>query len=1163
MNVTSLLERLLGQGVRITAHGDRLAVSAPDGALSDELKETIRANRDGILQFLRESEEEAARRAVRIERVDRGAPIPASYAQQRLWLVEQTATDLPVYNMYFALELRGDLDIAALRGAAQDLVDRHEILRTALVETGSGLVQDIRDRCPAVFVEHQAGPDTHDDVLFSIVATRFQLSSAPLIRFDLVRTGDSRWTFVVTQHHVISDGWSTGILKKELSELYTARVEGRRPQLPALSVQYADYAVWERQWLEGELAERQRDHWRRALADLPPLLELVPSRRRETIQSYRGSALTFRYDTDLLARARRLCSDTGNTLYAVLIAAYSLLLSRMTREDDIAVGSPLANRPYPALEKTPGLFFNSITIRTRIDERQTVRDFLAAVRRTTFEAFANQDLPFDQVVRAVAPERSSSHSPVFQNIFILQTYPGERLTLPGVEVAPAPTPFYSAQYDLMFKLREDEDGLDGLLVHNEALLDGDDARRVVDCFRRLVEKMCAAPDTPLAELSFMDPESTDLVERWNARTRRPVPPEPVHELILRRLAEDPRTPALTFRGRSLTRGELADGAEALAAGLRDAGLRPGQRVGVMVPRSAELVAVLLGIMAAGMVYVPLDGAAPQARVDAMLESAECAALVLGDAYAHRCPDFAGTRLSARDLTRTAADAERPAAAHAEPPAAPEDSAYLIFTSGSTGRPKGVEVTHRNLANLFLALDEAVPLPPDPVWLAVTAVTFDIAVVELLWTLARGIRVVLAESSESLRLMTRAEGQPEPLGVPELILTEGVTALQATPTMLRGVLGLPDGARALARLELLMVGGEALDHTLARGLKDLGIPRVLNMYGPTETTVWSTCWEVPADPPERILVGKPLANTAAHVVDARLNPVPVGMYGELVLAGAGVARGYAGSPDLTEERFPALPALCGQGRAYRTGDVARRLPSGDLELLGRIDNQVKVNGYRIELEEIERALNSLPGVAESAVAVQREEGRAALVAHCVPRPGAVLDETALRGALAALLPDQMLPAAFAAATALPTTSSGKIDRRALPPVPLGGDEQASTEPANDTEKRLLEVWREVLGSDAVGPADDFFRSGGTSILVAHLLTKVRERVDAEARIVDLFRYPSVQAYAAHLSGRAGPSTPSGHPRTADPRARHAARLQRRQQVARKQRLRAAEGAADSD
>ncbi|MEU0807567.1 amino acid adenylation domain-containing protein [Streptomyces sp. NPDC005970] len=1155
MNVTSLLERLLLRGIRITANGDRLAVSAPRGVLSDELKKTIRANRDDILQFLRESQEEAARREVRIERVDRGAPIPASYAQQRLWLIEQTATDLPVYNMYFALELRGDLDIAALRGAAQDLVDRHEILRTALAETGSELVQRIQDRCPVVFAEHEAGPDTRDDVMFSIVSTRFELSSAPLIRFDLVRTDDSCWTFVVTQHHVISDGWSTGILKKEISELYTARVEGRRPQLPELSVQYADYAVWERGWLEGELAERQRDHWRNALADLPPLLELVPSRRRETIQSYRGSALTFRYDTDLLEQARRLCSETGNTLYAVLISAYSLLLSRMTREDDIAVGSPLANRPYPALEQTPGLFFNSITVRTRVDERQTVRDFLAAVRRTTFEAFANQDLPFDQVVRAVAPERSSSHSPVFQNIFILQTYPGERFALPGVEAAPAPTPFYSAQYDLMFKLREDEDGLQGLIVHNDALLDGDDARRIADSFRRLVESMCATPDAPLAELSLMDPASAALIERWNTRTRRPVPPEPVHELIRHRLAENPETPALTFRGQSLTRGELAREADAVAAGLQAAGLRPGQRIGVMVPRSAELVAVLLGIMSAGMVYVPLDGAAPRARTDAMLESAECSALVLGAEYAHRCPDFAGPRLYARDLAHTTANAERPTAT--------EESAYLIFTSGSTGRPKGVEVTHRNLANLFVALDEAVRLPSDPVWLSVTAVTFDIAVVELLWTLARGVRVVLAETSESLRLMTPADGRSAPLTVPELILAEGVTALQATPTMLRGVLALPDAERALRRLELLMVGGEALDSTLARRLKDLGIPCVLNMYGPTETTVWSTCWEVPAVPPDRILVGKPLANTAAHVVDARLNPVPVGMYGELVLTGAGVARGYAGSRDLTDERFPALPALCDQGRAYRTGDVARWLPSGDLELLGRIDNQVKVNGYRIELEEIERALNSLQGVAESAVVVQREGARAALVAHCVPRPGAVLDEAALRTALADLLPDQMLPAAMVSATALPTTSSGKTDRRALPPVPLGDTERAVTEPANDVEKRLLEVWREVLGSDAVGPADDFFRSGGTSILVAHLLTKVRTRVHADARIVDLFRYPSVQAYAAHLGGRADSAAPSGRHRTAEAQARHAARLQRRQQVSRKQRLRAAEGAADSD
>ncbi|ADI09566.1 non-ribosomal peptide synthetase [Streptomyces bingchenggensis BCW-1] len=1155
MSVTRFLEDMSARGIRIAPNGEKLSVSGPGSALTDAVKDSIRTQRAEILRFFREYEEEQYRRSVRIQRVDRREPIPASYAQQRLWLVEQTATDLSVYNMYFATEFRGDLDEAALRGAAGDLVRRHEILRTALTETPEGLLQTIDDGCTAAFGTHRADtPEEHDRLLLDVVSTRFDLATAPLIRFDLLHTAERRWTFVVTQHHVISDGWSTGLIKKELSELYAARVAGRSPRLPELSVQYADYAVWEREWLGSDLAQRQRAYWRDRLAELPPLLDLVPSRHRQAVQSYRGSALTFRYRRELLDRVRGLCGATGTTLYSTFMAAYSLLLSRMTRQSDIAVGSPLANRPYPALERTLGLFFNTITVRTRVDESSTVRDYLAQTRSSAFDAFAHQDLPFDQVVQATAPERSSSHSPIFQTIFILQTYPGEQFTLPGVHAEAAPTPYYSAQYDLMFKLREDSRtaGLQGLLVYNDTLFDEADAQRFADCFVRLVERMCEDPDARLADLPLIDPDSSRRIDQWNASTSRPVEAGRVEEELLDRLREDPEQAAVTFRGTVLSRGELARRAESVAAGLRSVGLRPGGRVGVLVPRSPELIAVLLGILRAGLVYVPLDGAAPDGRTTSMLDSADCVALVTGEVYEGRCPSFAGVRLSAADLLRHPGTAGSPGEAAA-------DAAYVIFTSGSTGRPKGVEVSHANVLNLFTALD-AVASPPDPaVWLAVTQVTFDIAVVELLWTVARGVPVVLSETSETLRHTTSdPRGLQAPATIPELIRREGATAMQATPTLLRGVLRLPGAEEALAGLRLLMVGGEPLDLTLARQLKNLGIPRVLNMYGPTETTVWSTCWEVPREP-DRILVGRPLANTAAHVVDATLGPVPIGMFGELVLAGAGVARGYVGSPGLTAERFPALPALCApslsaDGRVYRTGDIARWLPSGEIELVGRVDNQVKVGGYRIELEEVEQALNSLAGIAESAVAVQRERERGLLVAHYVPAPGAVIDEAYLRAGLADLLPDQMVPAAFAPCAALPTTSSGKTDRNALPHIRVDTREQTAKEPANDLEARLLAVWRAVLGDDGIGPADDFFQSGGTSILVAQLLTEVRDRVHEDARIVDLFRYPSVRAYAAHVSG-VSPAEDPRRGRAPATDARRAARQRRGQQVSRKKQLRA--------
>ncbi|MFI6013678.1 amino acid adenylation domain-containing protein [Streptomyces sp. NPDC051243] len=1151
MSLSHLLADLAAAGVRLSLDGDRLLASTHGGGIPEEIRQEIRSRRAEIVDFLREQREEEARRGVRIERADRSAPLPASYAQQRLWLVEQLGTDLPVYNMYFAYDLEGPVDAAALRAAAEEVMHRHEVLRTALVETDDGLVQSVSPRCPADFRVHDVTDGGHDELLFEIVTTRFDLSRAPLIRFDLLRKGPQSWTFVLTQHHVISDGWSAGLLRKELSELYAARLENRAARLADVDVHYADYAVWEQSWLGGEMAERQRSYWRRTLADLPAPLELVPGRKRPTVQSFHGSELLFRLGADTVAAAGRLGSETRSTLYGTLVAAFSLLLSRMSRTDDITVGSPLANRAYPVLERTLGLFFNSITIRTRIDAEESVRDYVRRCRRAVLDAFAHQDLPFDQVVSAAAPERSTSHSPVFQSLFIFQSYPDEELRLPGVKARQADCPIYSAQYDLMFKVQPDTEGLQGQLIFNDTLLSREDAERFVTLYERLVNAMCDHPDATVGSLELADPADARRIDAWNAAARVPVPARPVYDEIRKALAEDPQRPAVRFRSRRMSRGELAAAAARVAAGLRDAGLRPGQRVGVLVPRSPDLLALVLGILHAGLVYVPLDGRSPQNRLTAMLDRAACAALVTAGPYTDHCRGSAALRLRSEELLRSGAPAVDP---HTPDP---DDAAYVIFTSGSTGQPKGVEVSHHNLTNLFVALDRAVPLPDNPVWAAVTAATFDISVVELLWTQARRVPVVLAETTETLTLGDADDSRT----LPELILAEGANALQATPTLLRSVLRLPDAEKALSRLQLLMVGGEALDATLARRLKELGIPTVLNMYGPTETTVWSTCWQVP-DAPEPVRIGQPLANNEVYVVDDRLAPLPVGMYGELVIGGAGVAHGYVGQPELTAERFVTLGRDPGT-RVYRTGDMGRWLPDGTLEVVGRIDNQVKVNGHRVELEEIEQALNSLPGIADCAVCVQHTPSGPALVAHCVPAPGSGVDEAALAAGLGRTLPDALIPVAFAATPELPTTSGGKVDRRALPEIPLAAPARPAEEPEGALETGLLAVWREVLGNPSVGPDDDFFQIGGNSILVARLLSAVRRELVPDARIVDLFRHPTVRRYAAHVTRPAQSAETPGRPgeRAATEvneriDARRMAQQQRREQVRRKKEIAAA-------
>ncbi len=1137
---TEILRTLADLGIRLEARDGRLSVTGPREALTDELRQTLRAHRDSVLRFLQEQQREDAERTPPIGTADRSGRVPASRAQHRMWLSEQLAEGLPVYNMYFGVELQGDLDVAALRWAVGELVDRHEILRTSLTQADGELVQSIDPKCPVPFHQHVSAPDEVNTLVRSLVEHSFDLSRAPLSRFDLIGTGPRRWILLVVQHHAVSDGWSTGILKRELAELYRARI-GRRPELPELPLQYADFAHWEEQWLTGPAAERQREFWRGALTDLPAALDLMPGRGRGTDSGHRGAALEFRYDEELLDRLDDLCAETGTTAYTVLLSAYSLLLARLSRTDDVVVGSPLANRPHTDLERALGLFFNLVPVRTRVDEQLTTREFLASARHAVHAAFAHGELPFDQVVQAAGARREGGRSPVFQTVFLFQTFPDTEFELPGVRVTPVDVPTYSTQYyDIMFRLSRHEDGLHGLLTYSDRQFTEGESRRFADAYRTLLDGMCRTPDRPLSELGVLDPESAGLLARWNAATACPVPERPVHEDILARLAQEPQRPALTFRGTTLTRGDLLGHTASVAAGLRAAGLRPGARVGILVPRAPELVAVVLGVMSAGMVYVLLDGAAPESLAlepwwrlrtaprlswttstvgPARFSADRCCTCRAATHPGRRSGTPGHDRVGVRHLHLRLHRRPQGRRGH---PRQPRQPLHRPRRRRPAGRRSRLAVRHRDHLRHRRAG----------------------AAVD---TGTGHTRLVLCENMETLRRSGADADGAEPMAS-DLTRSFGATGLQATPTLLRSVLALPHAAKALGSLRILLVGGEPLDLTLARELKALGIPRIVNMYGPTETTVWSSAWEVP-DSPERVLVGRPLANTALYVTDAQLNPLPVGMYGELVIGGAGVALGYVGKPELTSARFPSRRALHADGPVYRTGDLARLLPDGTVELSGRLDNQIKHWGHRIELEDIEQAVNSVPGVAQCAVVLQGENPRA-LVAHYVPRPGVVLDGTALRSAVARLLQAAMVPSVFAPITRLPTTSSGKVDRRALPVVRLDRPDAAAEQQAHELEERL-EIWRRVLGVDGLRVTDDFFRSGGSSLLVVRLLSEVRASVHPGAGVVEFFEYPSVRAYAAHLADAQLP-LPGGTPQ---PRIPAGGQRQRMRQAAQRRRERA--------
>ncbi|MEU7428735.1 amino acid adenylation domain-containing protein [Streptomyces sp. NPDC040750] len=1117
--LTDLLADLTERGVQLRNDGGHLGVRAPRHVLTDRDRELLRKHRTELLALL-------------------GDEYPATAAQHRMWLAEQLDPDVPVHNLYFAVRLTGHLDADRLRAAVADLVRRHQTLRTTFHPTPGGLVQRVAAAAEVPFETESVLEQELDRQVLAETARPFALDTAPLIRLLLLTLGPDRAVLVVTVHHIAADGWSMAVIRRELTELYAAHRQGRAAELPEQPWSYLRYADQERRWLASPAAERQRTYWRDRLAGLPRPADLVPGRLRPTTATYAGGSVDFTHGLEVLEPLRAACTQAGVTLYTGLLAALGIVLARMSRSDDLAVGTPVSHRPDPALEGTVGLFVNTLALRLRPSADLTVREYVRQVRSTLYQSMDHQQLPFDQVVDAVDPAggHGAARPSPFRAALAMQNYRHETLALDGLSTEAYPVPIYSSQLDFTLNLQEGSDHLEGQFVYNLAALSAQDAESLQRWYATVLRKLPEALDARIDTLSLTDADDDRVLAAVNDTLVPYRHDTTVHRLIAERLGESPDLPAVTFRGRTLTRAELDLRSRAVAAALTAAQLPPGSRIAVLVPRSTDLPAVLLGVLRAGMSYVPLDGAMPEQRMVGILADAECAALISAGPIEHALPGFEGARLHLTEL----AQADPGVADHA---GAPSDPAYTIFTSGSTGRPKGVSVTHRNVLNLFAALDQVLPLPGTPRWLAVTNVTFDISVLELLWTLARGIPVVLAENLETLRAQDTLAGQT----VIELLLAGVANAMQATPTLLRNLLAAPEGERALGRLDLLLVGGEALAPELARRLTAAGTRHVVNMYGPTETTVWSTYWPVPAEP-ESVRVGTPLANTRVHVLDHTGQPAPTSMFGELVIAGDGVAEGYFNRPELTAEKFPGLPALDGGRKVYRTGDLARILPDGQLELLGRTDNQVKVNGHRIELEEIEHVLNADPAVRAAVVTVRQTASRSYLAAHCVPA-GVSFDPRAITERLRQVLPPDLVPAVLVRLNELPTTLSGKVDRPAAAMLPAEPSARPSgTAPEGPLEGDLLALWRRVLGQHSIGVEDDFFDAGGNSILVTRLLSELHGSVAPQARISDLFTHRTVRAYARHLAADAAAET-----RGDDARQRSRARAaQARQALARNNR-----------
>ncbi|MFD7136488.1 amino acid adenylation domain-containing protein [Streptomyces sp. NPDC059894] len=1040
--------------------------------------------------------------AAPVPRADRsaGAP-PLSFAQQRLWFLDQLAPGRAEYVIAFGLRVEGPFAPDAFARALSGLVARHEILRTRFVADAAGrpvqVVDAPGDVTVAVHDARHAGEAQARRLLEEAAGRPFDLAVGPLLRAVAVRVADEGWRVLVAVHHIVSDGWSEGVFARELRELYGAAVEEREAALAPPALQYADFAVWQRAAWDGPALDGQLGYWRDRLAGLQPL-ELPADRRRPAERSGRGDTVAFTVPAGPVDALRRMSAGHGASLFMSLLAVFQLLMSKYSGQDDIAVGTPIAGRNRAETEDLIGFFVNTLVLRTDLSGDPSFTELLTRVKDTALGAYDHQDLPFERLVEELAPDRDLSASPLFQTMFVLQNTPDDHAwSLPGLTVEPFAVRAEEAKFDLTLFLTERRDGaLEGNLVFATDLFDRATARRLAGHFGTLLEAVASGGDERLSGLDVLTAaERRRLLTEWSGTDAATADEDAttVHRLVEERAALQPHEPAVLSDTGDLTYRELDERANRLAHHLRSLGAAPGGVVAVCLARGPEQITALLAVLKSGAAYVPLDPEHPADRLAYLLADSGAALVVTDGTHAPRLPETAGRFLTDRDwplLADLPAHAPRPAAG-------PDDLAYVIYTSGSTGRPKGVQIEHRSLVNLVRWTTESFGQAPGRRVALLAGVGFDAAAWELWPALTAG--ATLCVPDDTVRLTPRL--------LQRWLAGQRITGTFLSTPLLEA-LASADWSEPTS-LEYVLTGGDHL--RLPAGLR---LPfRVVNNYGPTESTVVATSAEVvpgvPVPP-----IGRPVRNTTVHVVDRHDRPVPVGVPGELLVGGAGLSRGYLGRPEQTAQRFVVLDLDGTPRRVYRTGDRVRWLPDGQLEFLGRLDDQVKVRGHRIEPGEIEAALLARADVAAATVVVREDvPGDKRLVAYVVAAQGGDLPAERLRAGLRRELPDYMVPAAFVALERLPLTPNGKVDRRALPapqPREAGGDAVAPRTPA---ERAVAAAWSEVLGAEVTDVGDNFFELGGHSLLATQVTSRLRDALGVEVPVRALFASPTVAALAA--------------------------------------------------
>ena len=1102
--IIKLMGRLRELGCRISADGDKLRLRKTKNDIPAELIQQIKINKTEILAFLNTAKDQAVTSQKDIPKLPTNALKQLSFAQQRLWFLGQIENSNATYNMPMSLQLEGKLNVDALFESLAYVIDRHESLRMYFptvegqpkiriknIENFNILsVQDLSNLDqPTQSIMVQTLINNH-------VQEPFNLKTGPLFKAKLLQLKDDQFILLLNMHHISSDGWSIGIFIRELCHAYLTFSQGQKPTLEPLPIQYSDFATWQRNWLQGEVLETQINYWKKQLKDAPQRLELPTDHPRPPIQSYKGSHYSHTLTPELTEQLKTLSQQEGVSLYMLLLAVFNLLLSRYSRQDDLCIGSPIANRPHPQTEGLIGFFANTLVLRNQIKSEQNFQQFLHQTRQTCLDAYQHQDIPFEFLVEQLKPVRSLSYNPIFQVMFAVENNDSEALNLPGLKIEWLDSSYPFAKFDLSLLALESDGQLNCNWEYATDLFETITIQRMAEHWEVLLQQIVTNPQQTISTLSWLTKADQKQLELWNQTNTNYPQDKTLVDLFEEQVNKTPDNIALVFEEQSLTYQELNQKANQLAHFLhQNYQIKPDTLIGICIERSLDMAIALLAVLKAGAAYVPIDSNYPEERIKYILENSKISLLLtqsfINDKLSGFFSEFSGQLINLDRLNFESFPCHNLALQ-----SKPNDLAYVIYTSGSTGQPKGVMVEHKGLCNLALVEIETFDVHPSSRVLQFASFSFDAFIWEVLMAWGGGATLYLGNKDNLM------PGLP----LVERLRDDAITHITLPPSAL-AVLPWEN----LPSLQTIIVAGEACSPELVK--KWSQGRNFFNGYGPTEGSVCATIAKYTSFE-EKITIGRPIPNVQVYILDSHLQPVSIGVPGELHIGGAGLARGYLDRPDLTAEKFIEVNLLGKIERIYKTGDLAKWQNDGNIEFLGRIDHQIKLRGFRIELGEIEAVLLKHPAIKEVIVNLHKTENNQQLVAYVT---GELIDDLSqqLKQHLKTHLPDYMIPSQIIRLDEFPLTPNGKIDRQALP-HPNHESQSLYEAPRNNIEQQLTEIWSLIVECEKISIHDNFFDLGGHSILAIKLLNEIQKNFNQELSLTSLFQNPTIAQLAQQLS-----------------------------------------------